>query len=284
MRRIRQLIEGVRKISRTESMQKRGVKVNMNKKLLMLVLSGWAALLMSGVVSANGSGNGIVASPHDFSTEVWNFRAEICRVCHVPHDHDRNYELFSNGLLWNHQLSAETYQMYAEEGASNPTFASFIDGAFDNEPTGVAKLCLGCHDGTVGIDQFDRNSGASGSTSGNGTVFMGVDYDPGFVIPGGNVPTIGGNKNLTGTHPLSIVYDDVADTGLHPQTNAMGNSGTIFDVLEPSSAGPKVQCSSCHDVHDGPGESVPGTHLLRVSNTVAAGGTASGLCLTCHNK
>jgi len=29
---------------------------------------------------------------------------------------------------------------------------------------------------------------------------------------------------------------------------------------------------------------VAGTHLLRVAQTVAQGGVASGLCLTCHDK
>ena len=250
----------------------------MHMKRAMFFLVGGAALLVSGAASADGNGAGIVGSPHDFSTETWNFRHEICRVCHVPHDHDRNYDLFSNGLLWNHQLSAATYQMYAEEGLSNPTFANFIDGAFDGEPTGVAKLCLGCHDGTVGIDQFDRNTGATGSSSGVATTWI-DDFDAGFQIPGGSVPDIGANTNLTGTHPLSIVYDEIADSGLNPKTNAMG-TGTIQDVLEPTAAGFKVQCSSCHDVHDGAGESVPGTHLLRVSNATPA----SGLCLTCHAK
>jgi hypothetical protein len=244
----------------------------MNNKNLVLVMTGWAALLISGAASADGSGAGIVGSPHDFSSASWNFRQEICRVCHVPHDHDKNYDLFANGLLWNHQLSTETYQMYAEEGASNPEFASFIDGAYDTEPTGGAKLCLGCHDGTVGIDQFDKNTGITG------TVFVGT-FDTGFQVPGAGVPKIGTDMNLTGTHPLSIVYDEVADPGLNPKTNAMG-SGTIQDVLEPTSAGFKVQCSSCHDVHDGIGEAVAGTHLLRVSTKIPP----SGLCLTCHRK
>jgi len=251
----------------------------MKKKNLVLIMFGCAALFLSGVASANGSGAGIVGSPHDFSNQDWNFRDEICRVCHVPHDHNRNYELFSNGLLWNHQLSAETYQMYAEEGATNPEFASFIDGAYDTEPTGGAKLCLGCHDGTVGIDQFDKNSGATGSSSGTATVFIGAFDGGGFQVPGAGVPRIGTDMNLTGNHPLSIVYDEVADTGLNPKTNAMG-SGTIQDVLEPTAAGFKVQCSSCHDVHDGIGEAIAGTHLLRVSTKIPP----SGLCLTCHKK
>ncbi|MCR4332912.1 MAG: hypothetical protein NUV34_09470, partial [Sulfuricaulis sp.] len=65
---------------------------------------------------------------------------------------------------------------------------------------------------------------------------------------------------------------------LRATTTAMGTSGTIADVLD----GGKVQCSSCHDVHDQ--ESVTGSHLLRVAQTVTQGGAASGLCLTCHNK
>ncbi|MFQ5608173.1 MAG: hypothetical protein ACE5GA_09525, partial [Candidatus Zixiibacteriota bacterium] len=60
-------------------------------------------------------------------------------------------------------------------------------------------------------------------------------------------------------------------------TAPMGTSGTINEVLENG----KVQCSSCHDVHDN--EAVGATHLLRVSQK-ASMGQASGLCLTCHNK
>jgi len=245
----------------------------MKLRNLVTTMAFCACLMAPAVTYANGSGAGIVGSPHDFSTSLWNFRQEICRVCHVPHDHDRNYDLFANGLLWNHQLSAETYRMYAEEGTVNPNFASFIDGTFDTEPTGVAKLCLGCHDGTVGIDQFDRATGDPGA------IFIG-DIDTHFQVPGGGVPTLGGDKNLTGSHPYSIVYDEIADPGLNPMTNAMGSSGTIQDVLEPSTIGFKVQCSSCHDVHDGVGEAVPDTHLLRVSQRAPA----SGLCLTCHAK
>lgn len=44
----------------------------------------------------------------------------------------------------------------------------------------------------------------------------------------------------------------------------------------------KVQCSTCHDVHDQ--ESVPGTHLLRTAQSPTEGGVPSGLCLTCHLK
>ena len=236
----------------------------MRKLLTVLYAAAMTVGLTASLASANGSGAGIVNSPHDFSSETWNHRAEICRVCHVPHDHGRNEAIGSVGLLWNHELSSATYLMYAED-----THTNFIDGAADPEPTGISKLCLGCHDGTIGIDEFDSKVGTPG------TVFI-SDYDPGFQVPG--IPDVGADKNLSNTHPISIEYDNVADPNLKPTTAPMGLSGTIADVLD----GGKVQCSSCHDVHDQ--ESVANTHLLRVPQTVAQGGTASGLCLSCHIK
>ena len=202
--------------------------------------------------------NGIVGSEHDFSTKSWNFRKEICRVCHVPHDHDRAFKRGLNGLLWNHEVSSATYTMY-----SSPT----LDGAQDAQPTGISKLCLGCHDGTVAIDAFDKNA--------TGTTFIGGSER----IPGANYWS-GSVGDLRATHPISITYDETKDKGLAPKTTTMGGSGTIADVLE----GGKVQCHSCHDVHAEKGEAMPGTHLLRVAQTVDQGGTASGLCLTCHVK
>jgi len=235
------------------------------KKLLSIVFVAVMAVGLTATLSfALGSGAGIVNSPHDLSAQAWNTTGEICRVCHVPHDHTRNTG--DVGLLWNHTLSSSTYLMYAED-----THTNFIDGAADPEPTGISKLCLGCHDGTVAIDDFGE---LPTTTSLIGT------YDPDYQIPA--IADVGTDKNLSNTHPISIFYDNLSDPGLNPPTNVMGTlSGgqtyTIDDVLD----GGKVQCSSCHDVHDE--EAVPGTHLLRVPNTIATG-VASGLCLTCHNK
>jgi len=236
------------------------------KKLLSIISVAVMAVGLTATLSfANGSGAGIVNSPHDLSTEAWNFRGEICRVCHVPHDHGRNTG--DVGLLWNHGLSSATYLMYAED-----THTNFVDGAADPEPTGISKLCLGCHDGTVAIDDFDNNIGL-------GTTMI-SDYNAGYQVPG--IADVGTDKNLSNTHPISVFYDNLSDPGLNPPTNVMGTLAggqtyTIDDVLD----GGKVQCSSCHDVHDE--EAVPGTHLLRVPNNIATG-VASGLCLTCHNK
>jgi len=255
---------------------------NEMKRFIWLTLIITAlALLVPMTAGANGKGLGISGSPHDFSddlfesgntsvSEDWNFRNEICRTCHVPHDHGRNQALFSQGLLWNHALSAETYIMYGEKADADAGFIAFIDGAYDPEPTGIAKLCLGCHDGSVSLNQFDKQATSLGAAA---PVNI-VDYESGFKIPGfSNI--------LYGTHPISIVYDDTADTGLNPTSTTVRGAVTIADVLDQNG---KVQCSSCHDVHDG-AEAVAGTHLLRRSNNTTSGdNVASGLCLTCHDK
>jgi len=252
------------------------------KRLIVSVIT-LISLTFAGAAFANGSGVGIKGSPHDFTdnysdevdggvvdevgTAGWNGRGEICRVCHVPHDHSRATKYYLNGLLWNHAVTTMDFTMY------DSAWSSSLDGAQSAQPDGVAKLCLGCHDGTVAIDTFDKYAGSNDikiqNIYGGG---IGAFRVPGFFVAG--------TLDLRGTHPLSIEYDVAGDThngtsGLHPTGSTMGTSGTIDDVLDFG----KVQCSSCHDVHDQ--ESVPDTHLLRVLNN---GANPSGLCLTCHNK
>ena len=231
-----------------------------------------AVLALCPPLAADGQGMGIAnpGSPHNFTDDIgvpelstsggWNLRDELCRVCHVPHDHNRAQMYGTNGLLWNHEVSSATYTMYA---------SNTLDGAIASQPTGHSKLCLGCHDGTVAIDTFDKYT--------NTTTFI-DDYSSDYQVPGALYQS-GGVLDLGSTHPISIIYDEFADPGLHPKTNPIGGSGAIEDVLE---NGDTLQCSSCHDVHDQPGESVPGTHLLRVGQKAPA--TPSGLCLTCHIK
>ncbi len=214
---------------------------------------------ISGIAMANGFGAGILSSPHDFKAELWNTRpGELCRVCHVPHDHGRTLAIQTgietSGLLWNHKLSSVVYTLY-----SSPSLTGAI-----GQPTGTAKMCLGCHDGTIALGAMDSKAALPVTA----TVIQDIDTD--YQVHGALM-----TPSLQGTHPISITYD-VSDTGLKATTNTIGTSGTIASLLD----GGKVQCSTCHDVHDSAGEAVAGTHLLRQSNTA----TASGLCLACHNK
>lgn len=189
------------------------------------------------VVAAHGA---ITGSAHDFSTSSWNFTGEICAPCHTPHDADLNVP---GAPLWNHQVTTATFQLY-----SSPSF----DGASTiGQPSGTSKLCLSCHDGTVALDNF------GGFTGGTHYARLQIGTD------------------LRGSHPISFTYDTaLADTDMglyNPVTKGSGLGGTIHvDLLHEG----KLECSSCHNVHNESGAD----YLLVKSNA------GSSLCLTCHNK
>ncbi len=227
-----------------------------------------AAVAMVIGMSASFSFATIVGSPHDFSTASWNFRGEICRVCHVPHDNESSDPLAGSGvsgLLWNHAVdNTTTFTLYGAAGTLN-----FLQGTI-GQPTGISKLCLGCHDGTVALGQFDSNA------FGTDTTHAGVDNTTMISdVSGAMMPATPGD--LSRTHPISIMYDNLNDSLLHdPNTSVMGSlaSGQTYFIKDVLDNG-MVQCSSCHDVHN---QEVLGAHLLRVDNST------SGLCLTCHIK
>jgi predicted CXXCH cytochrome family protein len=236
-----------------------------------------AALVLSLIVSVSGQA-GVVGGVHDFTDDVgsanestwntddvgsanestWNTTGEACRVCHDPHD--QGAAAYGDlGILWDHEVTTQAFQMYNESAPAG--YVAFIDNAMDAEPTGVSLFCLGCHDGSVGVDEF--NGG------GAGTELIQTAY--------GAANQIGAGGSLLNTHPIGVTYDPAVDTALNPDTTAFGGK-TIADFLD---AG-KVQCGTCHDPHDGTGFS----YLLREAVDLAesAGSTPSDLCLACHNK
>lgn len=261
----------------------------MRTTIAIVVGLGLALLIAPGAL-ANGDGTGIQGSPHDFTDNVYatggtltgnpendnanpnawnNKRKEICRTCHVPHDHGA-VRYGNQGILWNHELTTKTnWQMYG----TDPNMINFMDAAAPTDPMGVSKLCLGCHDGVTAINSYDGKLPADVGY-GSGTTYTMDDYDSGFTI--GNTAA-----SLTNNHPISITYENGTDLQLHdPATATMANGDTVDSLLDRG----RLECSTCHDVHNR--ESVPGTHLLRES-TKGADGTgvgASDLCFVCHDK
>jgi hypothetical protein len=266
--------------------EKRMKKVLVVAMALALVAGGACVAMATPTINT-----GIVGSPHDFSADipgstgddgVWNTTGEICRVCHAPHDKGRTTYQSGVGLLWNHDLSTATYTLYTSDGIP--------DGDL-GQPNGNAKLCLGCHDGTVGIDSFDNHVAAGSAPTNAVKIGSGTD-------PFGEVALrIGAGGDLSGTHPISAEYPtdptDDATRGFNDPTAATWADGeTVADTLETVNGVAEVQCASCHDVHSKesitPATDASGVqgenYLLRQAQTIADGGTASGLCLTCHNK
>lgn len=220
-----------------------------NTLLVCRLFSAGLIVLFLGLAS-NVSAGTILGSIHDFSQRGWS-NGEICVVCHTPH----NSLVVEDAPLWNHKLTQSQFVTY-----DSPTFEG------DNtigQPTGTSVMCLSCHDGTVALDSF---GGGGGTTTISGSKDLGAD--------------------LSNDHPISFTFDAalaLADPGLFDPTvkvTTIGSgektkTGTIDDVMLFNS---KVQCPSCHDVHNGFTTGIPGDPLLRITKQ------RSTLCLTCHDK
>jgi len=203
-------------------------------KKLLLFVIIMATIAFGSVVYAD-----IIGSAHDFSNETWNQTGEICVVCHAPHPSQTQV---NDAPLWNHEITTATFTPYS---------SSTMDATV-GQPDGASKLCLSCHDGTVALDSFN---GAAGGQYISGNDLIGTD--------------------LSNDHPVSIVYDSSlasTDGGLFdPSTTSSGLGGTInSDMLFNS----KLQCSSCHDVHNS----------TNIGKLLVKSNSNSALCLTCHNK
>lgn len=209
------------------------------KKLSVLVVLAVAVMFAASAPAQ------IASSAHDFSSTAWG-GGEICKACHTPHNaypYAGQGPLTTQGPapLWNHASTATVFQTYV-----SPT-STFNGSTTITAPAGVSLACLSCHDGTVGMESFGGVSGVAHLMT--GTAVLGAD--------------------LRNDHPVSFTYNTALATTdgelEDPATNA-----TVAGLLFSS----KMECGSCHDVHNGTGF----TSMLVIDNA------GSALCLTCHTK
>ena len=158
------------------------------------------------------------------------------QIC-LPCHAPHNNQNQTGALLWNHDVTEAQFTLY-----SSPSFDG-VDSS--GQPGGVSKLCLSCHDGTVAIDAF---GGATGGTMISGDRMLGTD--------------------LSNDHPISFTYD----SALASTDGELLDPGSLPDTIKLFAG--KMECASCHDVHDKNGNET----LLNVANA------GSALCLTCHLK
>ncbi len=201
----------------------------------------------------------ITGSAHDFSTSNWS-GGQICVACHTPHGGNTTV---ADAPLWNHTLTTATYTLYS---------SGTLNGGPLAQPSGVSKLCLSCHDGTVAIDSFGGGAGTAG------------------VMTGSKAVGAAAQGSLANDHPIGFTFDTALATAdgalFDPSTKSVvvGSGGTktkTGTVANLMLFNGKLECASCHDVHNnftaanGTGVGAP---LLRVSKA------GSSICLTCHNK
>lgn len=215
----------------------------------MKIYAYLTASFLGACLALPASAGTITGSAHDFSAKSWS-GGRICVACHAPHKTDTS---ITDAPLWNHGTSTAVYTLY-----SSPTLDSSV-----GQPNGNSKLCLSCHDGTVAVDSF---GGMTGST---------------FISAANNL-----SNNLKSSHPIGMTYDgalvtkdgslrDPGNTNVTIGASGQQKSGTIASVLLYNG---KMECESCHDVHNTFTVGGAGTGLIKMSQAGSAD------CLTCHNK
>lgn len=158
----------------------------------------------------------------------------VCVFCHTPHH--ATASPLNQTPLWSRELASKTYDLYA---------SSTLKSA-PQQPTGSARLCLSCHDGTIALGML-----AGGKT-----------------IGGLSSPIPLGPANLgeiSNDHPISFSY---------PYGDLELVDPTALPV-EVKLEGGMVQCTACHDPHDDQNRD------FLVKDNRQPG---SPLCVTCHKK
>ena len=201
----------------------------------MLIAAGLAAGM-----SAKAQ-TGIEGSKHDFSGATWNSTGNICLPCHTPHSGTGTM-----APLWNHGTTTNSFTLYSSDT---------LDATDMGQPGSESLACLSCHDGTVALDSFGGN-GITNNTYMSGTALVGTD--------------------LGNDHPVSFTYDDTLagkDGSLHTPSDTASGIGTKT-IAEAMLFGGKMECASCHDVHNSTG----------LDGLLLKDNSGSALCLTCHDK
>jgi len=219
----------------------------MNKKKLA-GLSLFACLTTAVFLPLYSARGGLRGSAHDFTSATWNRKGELCLPCHTPHNGS------SAVPLWNHANSLAVFVMYNKTASSQNSPPA-------GQPSPSSLSCLSCHDGITALDAFGGNPGTWNMA---------------------NAPDRYKSESILGTdlsndHPISIPYNTsvaLADGKLYDPVTAFSGLPSGGTIRKDMLFNDKVECSSCHDVHNSMGNS----RLLKKENT------GSALCLTCHDK
>jgi len=195
------------------------------------------------VCAPDGSAGNIRDTKHNLSISgpggiTSSSEDRICIFCHAPRKSMR-----ADPFLWNRRGGDVRYIPYRSSTLN----------ARVGQPTGVSKLCLSCHDGTIAL-------GALISEPREIPFRGGVRFLP-YDRPG----RLG--TDLSDDHPISFVYNtrlasknrDLKDPLMLPPEIHLDRNG-------------QLQCTACHDPHD----DTYGKFLV-MSNHY------SRLCIACHD-
>ena len=201
-------------------------------KFLVIVIFG---SLFMGPFSARGQQTN---NPHKFDPQNWEY-SEQCNPCHVYTGNTPN--------------AKNMYAIAYEADSLNIADSIYLSG--------ISKICVTCHDGTVATFGHDNNASPAMADAGT-----------------------------TNSHPVSVAYevgDTIRNKLYNPNITMSGLGSTITDDMLKNG---RVECTSCHDVHFSTEKtackSCPPPSAADIPDAKYASllktNKKSTLCLTCH--
>jgi len=159
----------------------------------------------------------------------------VCTFCHTPHREGQGQPLWQ-------AMSRIVYTTY-----DSSTLKAEV-----GQPTGVSRLCLSCHDGTIALSMQQGRT-------------VPVPFRGGTTRMPSGPSNLG--LDLSDDHPISFVYDSSLAGRNGQLTYPSVLRGTPVQLDKTG----QLQCTSCHDAHDD-----------QYGKFLVMDNRFSALCTTCH--
>jgi Zn-finger protein len=205
----------------------------------------------------------------------------LCTKCHTPH------QAKSVTLLWNHTLQGTEYKWDVTATTAGTVYPKFKGDTYK----GASTKCLSCHDGLMASTDgmwFNRQM-VSGSK---------------YVAPAGSLNTgheTAEGADLSKSHPVAFPYPYMNNPSAYNGTTTGGAATLAEFVADPTLAGIRLfnddgtgeivagpadgrtgmECTSCHDVHNGTRTK---DVMLLTGKLVGASQADGYICEQCHAK
>jgi Doubled CXXCH motif (Paired_CXXCH_1) len=205
----------------------------------------------------------------------------MCTTCHTPH------QAMSTNLLWNHRLMNTEYEWDVPATTAGTDYPKFTGDTYK----GASTKCLSCHDGLMSSTDgmwFNRaRSSSSPYVAAPGTLNSGHEVAEG--------------AEMSGSHPVAFPYPYNNAPGTYNGSTTGGAAELAEFVADPTLAGIRLfnddgignivagkaqgrsgmECTSCHDVHNG----VATKDVMLLRGKLIGSDQASGyICEQCHKK
>jgi hypothetical protein len=206
----------------------------------------------------------------------------MCTTCHTPH------QARSTNLLWNHTLLSTEYEWDVPATTAGTNYPKFKGDTYK----GASTKCLSCHDGLLSSTDgmwFNRQhvttakygTGVKSPTDSGHEVAEGAEmsgsHPVAFPYPFGNAP---GAYNGTVTGSAIELTEFVADPTL-AGIRLFNDDSTGNITAGPAAGRTGMECTSCHDVHNG----AKTADVMLLRGKLVGSDKASGyICEQCHAK